>query len=121
AAPGAVDSGHRPRQAQVSPAEVADRAGRPMSGPQVCAVQIPGTGYPAGAPYHPSVVYPEYPFGSAALAGTPNEVYGGVRELLRELGLDRERFGAAAWNPLGGIVRPGTTVGIKPNFVLSRP
>jgi uncharacterized protein (DUF362 family) len=43
-----------------------------------------------------------------------------VRALLHTLGLDQERYGTPAWNPLGGVVRPGTTVVLKPNFVLSR-
>jgi uncharacterized protein (DUF362 family) len=31
--------------------------------------------------------------------------------------LDAERFGSAAWNPLGAWVRPGDTVVLKPNLV----
>lgn len=86
----------------------------------VAAVRIADARYPQDAPFHPSTAYPEYPFGPAHVAGAPNLVYDGVRELLRLLGLDREHFGAAAWNPLGGVVAPGTTVVLKPNFVLSR-
>jgi uncharacterized protein (DUF362 family) len=36
------------------------------------------------------------------------------------LGYDAENFGSNIWNPLGKIVRPGHTVVLKPNFVLSR-
>ncbi|MEZ6072866.1 MAG: DUF362 domain-containing protein [Pirellulales bacterium] len=46
-----------------------------------------------------------------------NQVFRWVRESLRQLGLDRERFGTPEWNPLGQTVRPGMTVFIKPNTV----
>jgi uncharacterized protein (DUF362 family) len=32
-------------------------------------------------------------------------------------GRDTARFGHASWNPLGGTIRPGDTVVLKPNFV----
>jgi uncharacterized protein (DUF362 family) len=91
-----------------------------MSMHHVAAVRVAEARYPQDAPFHPSTAYPEYAFGSSRVANAPNLVYDGVRELLRQLGLDRERFGTAAWNPLGDVVRPGTTVVLKPNFVLSR-
>ncbi|MBI4497982.1 MAG: DUF362 domain-containing protein [Chloroflexi bacterium] len=74
--------------------------------------------YPA-APFHPSEAYPEYPFGADCLAAEDNPVYRAVREMLYALGLDRERYGTAAWNPFGGLVPPGGTVLIKPNLVIS--
>jgi uncharacterized protein (DUF362 family) len=74
--------------------------------------------YPTVPPFHPAESFPEYPFaGLEDIAEGPNEAYRLVREALRLLGLDAERFGHRAWNPLGGYVRPGDTVVIKPNFV----
>ena len=51
------------------------------------------------------------------LAGEPNAAYHAVREALRLSGLDATDHGTERWNPLGGIVRPGDTVVLKPNFV----
>ncbi|HLL25115.1 MAG TPA: DUF362 domain-containing protein [Kofleriaceae bacterium] len=61
--------------------------------------------------------YPEYPFPDGVLADEPNHAYAAVREALRLLGLDGARFGTPAWNPLGGIVRRGARVVVKPNWV----
>jgi uncharacterized protein (DUF362 family) len=47
----------------------------------------------------------------------PNQVYRAVRESLRLLALDAARDGAADWDPLGGVIHPGDTVVVKPNFV----
>lgn len=73
--------------------------------------------YPSAAPYHPDTAYPEYPHGGEAVSGASNPAYALVRDALRLAGLDAERFGTAAWNPLAGIVRPGEKVVLKPNFV----
>jgi uncharacterized protein (DUF362 family) len=86
---------------------------------EVAALRIADAQYPGDAPYHPSTAYPEYPF-PGHVAASPNLVYAGVRDLFNLLGLDRGRFGTAAWNPLGQLVEPGMTVVLKPNFVLSR-
>lgn len=75
--------------------------------------------YPTAAPYHPSEPYPEYPFGGG-ISVEPNSVYAGVRRLFFQLSLDREHWGTPQWNPLGGLVRPGMTVLLKPNWVLSQ-
>ncbi|MHC4117535.1 MAG: DUF362 domain-containing protein [Planctomycetota bacterium] len=72
-------------------------------------------GYPSGSLHHPSERYPEYPFGE--VTGTGNTVYSGVREALRQLGLDEENYGTKDWNPLGDLVRPGDNVLIKPNLI----
>jgi uncharacterized protein (DUF362 family) len=80
-------------------------------------IRITGRGaYPGALPYHPPERYPELDFLPDAVA-PDNAVYAGVRELLRALGYDRERFGTRAWSPLSDLVRPGGTVVIKPNFV----
>jgi uncharacterized protein (DUF362 family) len=86
---------------------------------RVAAIKLAEARYPIQAPYHPSEPYPEYPFGTN-LATSKNLVYDGVRRLLSALKLDLENFNTAAWNPMGSIVKPGMTVVIKPNFVLSR-
>ena len=74
----------------------------------VGVVETGAKDYPATAPYDPDQAYPElaqlpFPVG----IDPSNKVYGGVREALRLLGLDRERFGTPEWNPLGELVRPG--------------
>lgn len=66
------------------------------------------------APFHPEEMYPEYPF--EKVSGN-NSCYRAVRELFRVMGLDRDHFGSAEWNPLGEIVKPGSHVFIKPNLV----
>lgn len=85
----------------------------------VGVVQSEKAEYPTRAPYHPSQQFPEYPFGSD-ISPEPNYVYAAVRQLLVELGYDRERFETPDWNPLGFLVEPGMTVVLKPNFVRSR-
>ena len=87
--------------------------------PRVAVARVESAVYPTVAPYHPSRRYPEYPFGGA-VAGEQNLVYDGVRDLLLELGLDREASGTAAWSPFRTLMRPGMCVVLKPNFVLSR-
>ncbi|MBW2595341.1 MAG: DUF362 domain-containing protein [Deltaproteobacteria bacterium] len=83
----------------------------------VVAVSTKCGGYPSGSPYSPGTSYPEYPFGSDALAEKANHAYESVREALRLLKLDEEHYGQRDWNPLGQIVRPGNTVVLKPNFI----
>ncbi len=82
------------------------------------AVWLGESVYSSEPPFHPAMRYPESPVGM--ISTTPNPAYEGVRECLRLLGLDAERFGTPNWNPLSGIVRPGDKVVIKPNFVLSK-
>jgi len=74
-------------------------------------------GYGDGPPFSPDEAYAEYPFSRSTLAAGPNPAYAAVRESLRLLGLDAARFGSAEWNPLGGLIAPGQTVLLKPNFV----
>ncbi len=73
--------------------------------------------YSREAPFHPSEKYPEYPFNDTS---KDNTCYAQVRNLLYNLGMDRDHYGMASWNPLGEIIRPGDTVFIKPNFVSHR-
>lgn len=74
--------------------------------------------YPENAPlFHPSIKYPEYPFGDTCISSTENEVYDMIRESFRGLDLDIKHYGTSKWNPLGDIIHPGDTVVIKPNMV----
>jgi uncharacterized protein (DUF362 family) len=74
--------------------------------------------YPATPPYHPSEVYPEYPFGREAIQKeTRNAAYRAVRAAFRLLGWDAAAFGTKSWNPLGKWIRPGSKVVVKPNWV----
>ena len=85
---------------------------------QVAVASDPGvTSYPdaAAAPFHPSERYPEY---AGELSPEPNPVYGMVRSVLADLGLDRARFGTPEWNPIGDLVQPGAKILLKPNWVL---
>jgi len=41
----------------------------------------------------------------------------GLRGLLASAQLDLARYGTAQWNPLGGLVGPGKTILVKPNWV----
>jgi uncharacterized protein (DUF362 family) len=86
---------------------------------RVAAVRTAGAQYPKLTPYHPAESYPEYPF-AGNVSQELNPVYAGVRELFVLYGLDAERFGTPAWNPLESLIEPGMTVVLKPNFVLSR-
>ncbi len=82
------------------------------------AVVVQGgiAGYPDQPPFHAGKRYPESPFPDA-VTSRPNPVYAGVREMLRLLAPDAPGFGTTAWNPLGGLVRPGDRVTLKPNLV----
>ena len=86
---------------------------------RVAVVRAPQATYPLLTPYHPGERYPEYPF-PQPVGTEPNHPYAALRQLLLELGYDAAHFGTGRWNPLGGLVQPGMTVFLKPNFVLSR-
>ena len=88
-----------------------------LSAHHVSIAGLRGTDYSARAPFHPDSVFPEYPF-SRQHHDEGNPAYRAVREALQVLGMDKDRFGTAAWNPLGSLVGPGATVLIKPNMVL---
>ncbi len=70
--------------------------------------------YPEQAPFHPGAAYPEY----HGPTGEWNPVYDSVRNLFRDLGLDRSHFGTPEWNPIGDLVPQGSRIVIKPNWVL---
>jgi uncharacterized protein (DUF362 family) len=81
------------------------------------AVSTGYSGYLAQPPYSPNIAYPEYPFGAQAISSLDNDAYMGVRDSLRLLELDKENYDQKSWNPLGGIINPGNTIVLKPNFV----
>jgi len=87
--------------------------------PRVGVARLEHAVYPAFPPFHPSIPYPEYPFGTT-IGKEPNLVYESVRKLLFELGYDSGAYETPSWNPLSKIINPGMCVVIKPNFVLSR-
>lgn len=66
-------------------------------------------------PYDPPEKYPEL---KIHRLDPGNGVYARVRELLLNLGLDKDRYGSKVWNPLGQLIQPGRTVVIKPNWVI---
>jgi len=73
--------------------------------------------YPPEAPFDPFTCHPEYPWDVPSGSREANHAYEGVRRVLTALGLDSGNQGKASWNPLGGIVKPGDTVLLKPNLV----
>lgn len=70
--------------------------------------------YPASPPFDPDTSYPEYPY-PADVLGSGNGCYRLVRDALRLL--SPLGYGQPDWNPLGGIIKPGDRVLIKPNLV----
>lgn len=89
-----------------------------MSSLPVAIYRQSGTAYATTAPFHPPAHFPELAFVSGI--DPDNDVYASVRELFRLLGLDAARFGSPEWNPLGGLIRPGDTVFLKPNMIAHR-
>ncbi len=83
----------------------------------VVSIHVGPASYSTQAPYHPTDVFPEYPFSGSVDGCEPNHAYRAVRGALELLGLDREKAGTADWNPLGSVLQPGQTVVLKPNFV----
>ncbi len=82
----------------------------------VSVVKVKNCQYPGKEEFfRPSIRYPEYPF--QELSKQENKVYSAVRESLRLLGLDKEHYGTADWNPFGEWIKPGMNVLIKPNLV----
>lgn len=69
--------------------------------------------------FNPSLLYPEYLWGTEEVSNNANPVYDMIRQNLYLLGLDKENFGSKSWNPLGDIIKQGDNVLIKPNMVNS--
>lgn len=67
--------------------------------------------------FSPEICYPEYLWEEESLSKKENGVYELVRTCLQTAGYDEVNYGKKTWNPLGGIISPGNTVLIKPNWV----
>ncbi len=63
-------------------------------------------------PYSPGVKYLEYPF--TDISQGENQVYSGMRNLLRISGLDKENYNKRGWNPMREFVGPGAKIFINP-------
>jgi len=74
--------------------------------------------YSNQAPFNPQCLYPEYHF-PEEVGSELNPAYEAVRRCFELLQLDPQNLCSSRWNPLLGVVKPGETVVIKPNFVLS--
>jgi uncharacterized protein (DUF362 family) len=72
--------------------------------------------YPATPPFHPDEDFPEFSK-QVPNSNEKNIIYGLVRQLLFDLGLDKRNYDSPEWNPLSEIIKPGDKVLIKPNLV----
>ncbi len=77
-------------------------------------------GYYGTPPFDPAVAYPELTGLHRTGVEPANLIYGAVRQLLAEMGLDRAHQGTYLWNPFGEFVRPGANIVVKPNLVTDR-
>jgi uncharacterized protein (DUF362 family) len=75
----------------------------------------PSSNYSDISPFSPSEVFPEYPYKD--ISKLQNPVYQQVRNVLQQLGLDKENFNKPSWNPFGSFIHPENKVLIKPNLV----
>lgn len=73
--------------------------------------------YPRKVPFDPPENYPEY---TGHSLNSHNQVYSGIRDIFYQLQLDRNNFNTKNWNPLGGFIKPGMTVFLKPNTVIHK-
>lgn len=79
--------------------------------------KLRNVGYPV-KPYHPEESYPEFKeLGYEVEIQDKNEIYSCIREILFEMGLDKENYGTAKWNPFKGLIKQGGKVLLKPNLV----
>ncbi len=81
----------------------------------VCSVD-PSLRYSDAPPYDAAETFPEIAAYVTERIGD-NVLQGTLRKLFVEAGLDKEHFGSSAWNPLGGWIKPGQRVVLKPNWV----
>lgn len=69
-------------------------------------------------PYHPEEFYPELGnVGYKLELQDKNEVYSSIREILFEMGLDKQHYGTLDWNPFKDWIKAGEKVLLKPNLV----
>lgn len=75
--------------------------------------------YCSQPPYHPSEEFPEWRgYSGWEIGEDDNAAYRAIRRIFLTLGFDLENYGTAEWNPLGGLIGPGDSVVVKPNWVL---
>jgi len=71
--------------------------------------------YCLDAPFDPPEAFPEFDF--IKKINKDNCLYGMIRNLFIELGLDENNIGTRHWNPFKEMIRPGQRIIIKPNLV----
>ncbi len=76
--------------------------------------------YPQTPPFNPNRCYPEYPFKGDKNFDYSNQVYESIRNLLFDMGLDKENYDSVNWNPFSSFIKSGDTVLVKPNMVLHK-
>jgi uncharacterized protein (DUF362 family) len=85
----------------------------------ISVISNPSITYPAASEcFSPDERYPEYRHAHVSVQKNP--VYKAVRDCFMQAGLDRERLGTAAWNPLGAFIQPGNRVFLLCNFASHR-
>lgn len=65
--------------------------------------------------FNPSTIYAE---GLDISLKSDKRIYDQVRNILCEMGLDKENYGTKEWNPFGDFIKEDNQVIIKPNLVL---
>jgi uncharacterized protein (DUF362 family) len=76
------------------------------------------TDYNLQWPFEPENSYIEFKNSNLIYASkSKNEIYSQVRELLKQMSLDKENLKNSTWNPFGNFVKKGDKVALKPNFV----
>lgn len=85
---------------------------------KVCVILDNSLTYPEKIPFDPPKNYAEYPFRGGL--DTANKVYPAIRNALRLMNLDIDKYGSRNWSPLSEIIQKGDRVLIKPNLVLDK-
>ncbi len=85
----------------------------------ITIISRPGVSYPNDEGYYsPSDKYPEYRYNH--LSKQTNLVYELVRKNFAQAKLDSGNFGTDRWNPLGDLIKEGSSVFVLCNFVKDR-
>lgn len=80
-----------------------------------CVINQGVKNYCLQAPFDPPEIFPEFP--TLNKINKDNSIYPLVRQLLFNLGLDKDNFGTKNWNPFHELIKPGQIILIKPNLV----
>jgi uncharacterized protein (DUF362 family) len=82
------------------------------------AIVIKTESYYPNFPYLADKLYPEFKNDpNFKTSSVKNHIYDAIRNLLYQLGLDKENFNKENWNPFKNFVKEGSTVLLKPNWV----